>query len=616
MKKILLSALFILSALAFVRAQAVSINTDASNPDPSAILDVKSTEKGMLVPRMTTAQRTLIAAPATGLLVFDTTTGGFWFFNGTVWTNLSGGGAPATFIADTDGNTKVQTEKAPNEDVIRFDLGGTEKMLLRKNIYGAARLELPDAAYTTSIGVGAGAGNIPALDSGGEENTFLGYLAGNANSYGNFNTFLGSQAGKNTTTGFSNTASGKNALYFNTIGSNNTAVGKNALYSNSTGGNNTASGVSALYSNSTGNYNTANGFNALYSNAAGNSNTAIGKDALYRNTDRSNLVAVGDSALYNNGTGAMESYQAIENTALGSKALYSNTTGHDNTANGYQALFSNTTGFFSTANGNQALFSNTTGFDNTANGSAALYFNTTGYANTAYGVNALHFNTTGSANTAVGAFANVTTGALLNATAIGREAVVNASNKVVIGRNTAGIVIGGYANWSNLSDGRFKENIRENVPGLDFISRLRPVTYWINTDKLQRHITAEMPDSIAQRYLPDAQQQAKDREHSHTGFVAQEVEAVARQIGYAFDGVNAPKNLTDNYSIAYSQFVPSLVKAVQEQQTLIEAQTGKIEAQQAEIELLKKQAAETATLRAQLDKITAALQTAGIGVGN
>ncbi|MBK9337650.1 MAG: tail fiber domain-containing protein [Lewinellaceae bacterium] len=156
--------------------------------------------------------------------------------------------------------------------------------------------------------------------------------------------------------------------------------------------------------------------------------------------------------------------------------------------------------------------------------------------------------------------------------------------------------------------------MRENVPGLDFISRLRPVTYWINTDKLQRHITAEMPDSIAQRYLPDAKQQAKDREYSHTGFVAQEVEAVARQIGYAFDGVNAPKNTTDNYSIAYSQFVPSLVKAVQEQQTLIEAQ-------QAEIEQLKKRDAENATLRAQLDaqkaqldKITAALQAAGIGV--
>jgi hypothetical protein len=92
MKQLLFSALFILLTLGFAQAQAVSINTDSSNPDPSAILDVKSTEKGVLVPRMTTAQRTAIATPATGLLVFDTSTGGFWFYNGTAWISLSGSG--------------------------------------------------------------------------------------------------------------------------------------------------------------------------------------------------------------------------------------------------------------------------------------------------------------------------------------------------------------------------------------------------------------------------------------------------------------------------------------------------------------------------------------------
>ncbi len=117
MKKRLFSALFLLLALGFAQAQAVSINTDSSNPDPSAILDVKSTDKGVLVPRMTSAQRTAIAAPATGLLVFDTNTGGFWFYNGAAWTNLSGGGASTTFIADTNGNTRVQTEASPNEDI-------------------------------------------------------------------------------------------------------------------------------------------------------------------------------------------------------------------------------------------------------------------------------------------------------------------------------------------------------------------------------------------------------------------------------------------------------------------------------------------------------------------
>lgn len=56
----------------------------------------------------------------------------------------------------------------------------------------------------------------------------------------------------------------------------------------------------------------------------------------------------------------------------------------------------------------------------------------------------------------------------------------------------------------NLSDGRFKEDVQENVPGLEFIKELRPVTYTVNVDKLQHHITAQMPDSIARHYYPDA----------------------------------------------------------------------------------------------------------------
>ncbi|MEJ8820355.1 hypothetical protein [Lacibacter sp. H407] len=74
-----------------VVAQNAAINSDGSNADASAILDVKSTNKGMLVPRMTTAQRTAIASPAKGLLVFDNDTGDFWFYNGTAWVSLTSG---------------------------------------------------------------------------------------------------------------------------------------------------------------------------------------------------------------------------------------------------------------------------------------------------------------------------------------------------------------------------------------------------------------------------------------------------------------------------------------------------------------------------------------------
>ncbi len=90
MKKILLSLSVTLIGAIAINAQSVSVNTDGSTADASSILDVKSTTKGMLVPRMTTAQRTAIITPANGLLVYDTDAKSFWYYNGSVWTNLEG----------------------------------------------------------------------------------------------------------------------------------------------------------------------------------------------------------------------------------------------------------------------------------------------------------------------------------------------------------------------------------------------------------------------------------------------------------------------------------------------------------------------------------------------
>ncbi len=72
-----------------LRAQSVGVNT--TTPDASAALDVSSTTQGMLVPRLTTAQRTAVSSPATGLLVFDSTTGSFWFYSGAAWTEITVG---------------------------------------------------------------------------------------------------------------------------------------------------------------------------------------------------------------------------------------------------------------------------------------------------------------------------------------------------------------------------------------------------------------------------------------------------------------------------------------------------------------------------------------------
>lgn len=81
------------SSLLTIESSGVGINTGSI--DGSAVFDVTSTTQGILIPRMTTAQRDLIGAPATSLFIFNTTTTQFEFYNGAIWTSISGsiGGA-------------------------------------------------------------------------------------------------------------------------------------------------------------------------------------------------------------------------------------------------------------------------------------------------------------------------------------------------------------------------------------------------------------------------------------------------------------------------------------------------------------------------------------------
>ncbi|MBK9399848.1 MAG: tail fiber domain-containing protein [Bacteroidetes bacterium] len=95
-----------------VLAQNVGINN--ATPAASALLDLTSTNKGLLVPRMTSAQRIAIVTPAEGLMVYETSTDQFFFFDGVVWKTLlgttngwsvtgnTGNLAPANFIGNID----------------------------------------------------------------------------------------------------------------------------------------------------------------------------------------------------------------------------------------------------------------------------------------------------------------------------------------------------------------------------------------------------------------------------------------------------------------------------------------------------------------------------------
>ncbi|MEO1385100.1 MAG: tail fiber domain-containing protein, partial [Bacteroidota bacterium] len=152
-----------------------------------------------------------------------------------------------------------------------------------------------------------------------------------------------------------------------------------------------------------------------------------------------------------------------------------------------------------------------------------------------------------------------------NSILLGSRNTLSANNEAYIG-NAATASIGGAVNWTATSDGRFKQNVQENVPGLDFIAALRPVTY--NFDVAKMH---DFQGNGPLGSLTDAATQKSTV--SYSGFIAQEVERAAQNLGYDFSGVKVPENPDEQaYGLRYAEFVVPLTKAVQELNQKVEDQ--------------------------------------------
>jgi hypothetical protein len=262
------------------------------------------------------------------------------------------------------------------------------------------------------------------------------------------------------------------------------------------------------------------------------------------------------------------------NTAIGTQNMNKNATGSNNVSLGYRALFFNDAGDENIAIGGEAVYQNFTGSSNVGIGYYALHWITAGDGNTAVGDGAGGLNNTVSYCTFVGKDAWQSAAGLSNGTIIGYGTSLTASNQVRIG-NASVTSIGGFVNWTNISDGRFKKNVRENVKGLDFIMKLKPVTYNLDIEEINSAIrpVKQLYDGDT-RHLKASEQDLralKEKEAIlYSGFVAQDVEKAARASGYDFSGVDAPRNDTDLYGLRYADFVVPMVKAIQEQQAMIE----------------------------------------------
>jgi hypothetical protein len=211
---------------------------------------------------------------------------------------------------------------------------------------------------------------------------------------------------------------------------------------------------------------------------------------------------------------------------------------------------------------------------NTAVGYQSLYSTFRADGNTAIGYNSSPNADNGYYNCFIGSTIDAAYPGLYNSIIIGHGNSFTDVNMMRVG-NPFTTSIGGPVGWSNLSDGRVKKNIKENIPGIDFIRKLRPVTYNINLDAMNTFLppvagktnTNKTSDPRATQVMKAAY--AAKEQIVYTGLVAQEAEQAAKATGYDFSGVDAPKSDKDLYALRYSDFVMPLIKTMQEQQQLI-----------------------------------------------
>jgi trimeric autotransporter adhesin len=313
-------------------------------------------------------------------------------------------------------------------------------------------------------------------------------------------------------------------------------------------------------------FNTAEGTNALFSLTSGAANTAIGFNALFHNTTGGSNTGTGFQVLFRNTTG-------FQNAATGWRALFENTTGFHNTASGFEALFFNTTGNHNTADGDVALAANETGNFNTAAGAHALRINTTGSSNTALGFEA-GFHITGNGNVCIGEgiFGLVGENNVTRIRNIGSTAQAN-SVFVTVG---AGGKLG-----RQVSSRRYKEDIKPMDKASEALFALKPVTF---------HYKKEIdPAGTAQFGLV-----AEDVEKVNPALVVRDKEGNPYSVRY--DQVNA---------MLLNEFLKEHRK-VEEQETIIwelKATTAKQTA------MLARQEKAIATLTSQVQKVSARLET-------
>jgi hypothetical protein len=484
-------------------SQSVGISSVAIVPDASSLLEVRSANQGILVPRIALTgvnDAATIPSPANSLLVYCTGTGGltpagYYYNSGTtvapVWKRFATGSGDAWQLLGNAGtvdgvNFIGTTDNVPFSIWVNNQRSGRIDHILGNTFFGyRAGLATTVASLSTffgfeaglnSNGVGAAGGNnvfvgyqAGRTNTNGFNNVFIGYLAGIANTSGYSNTFVGFGAGSTVTSGFGNSlfASSNNGGGGGDIitGSNNSRFGYGTNWASGDVTGSTYFGYGAGQYIRAGNYNTCLGplTGPTNTTSLGNNNTFVGYSANCGTNILTNATALGYNATVTssntvilggnganavnvgigltapNATSQLHIYKA---GALAELLLQSN--GHDNAFAGGRILFNNDV--FGNAQGNIT-------FVNDAFGSAVMN------AGITYFPNAISINGDGPwanrySNLAVGTtlfVSDVENGTVIKKVGIGTTTPQNSLD--VSNANGRGVAIGSYAGVNAASSG-------------------------------------------------------------------------------------------------------------------------------------------------------------------
>ena len=481
-------------------------------------------------------------------------------------------------IIDADADTRVHVEESADEDIIRFDLAGSEFVRFQEG-----RIHLSNNGNSVFMGNQAGLND----DQTNNENIFIGYLTGKSNETSAAGLAMGRAAMENHTSGNFNVALGNYSTQKHESGANNVSVGAYTLNQNVTGAGNTAIGTGAMRLDTSGGSNVSVGAYSLYNGKNLDNNVAIGYYAGHNASGDGNVFIGHDAGMNSSGSNMLY----IDNSNTNSPLIYGDFSANELTINGIingtstmdiatTATIGNlNTGSQSTDQGSSShsgkgftttpwVYTNAIEAQGERGSSSTLI--TLG-ADGTYGVaDEIHMVTNGNSHLTIASDGKVgldkeSPEADLHIRQ-SQQTITNGKggirleesgsttdwwriyhSGIYLSFNKSGdrvAYINSTGSYVTTSDSRFKKNVVNMTPVLDRVKQLRPVSYHYN--------------------------QQKNSENKVLGFIAQEVQPLFPEL--------VVESEDGSLGMTYSHLGVVAIEAIQEQQQIIDQQQTQIDA--------------------------------------